>query len=138
MPHPKHRVVVYDVKPSPTDENPVYFRQAPLRLLWNDAGLLLSRCSEFFNIFNPWPRTGVDITNLGVLGQIVLFFVTLGVTIFCIVALFFPFLLPLAVLAIATVIQLSNWFQGPHRRLRSGPDLTSVERRLFEHETWML
>jgi hypothetical protein len=140
---PLLRVEVYDVDPSsleqsPQDQNPVYLRDPPWRLLAYDFFLLLRKSHNFFNILNPLPAIGVDITFSGLMGQVLLVLITSMVMMFCVFATIFPIFWPLIPLTIWTVVKTSNWLQGPYRKLDSKPTLDGKTRRKYEHETWML
>jgi hypothetical protein len=133
----QHPVVVYDVDPSAPDDSPVYLRSHPLKLLTDDIGRIILNLPQFINILTSWPGIGTDITFCGLVGQGLLFVVTVLATIICIVANVFP-LGNLAIGgAIGAVVWSSNWLQGPARRLDSGPD-NRQRKIIYQHETWLL
>ncbi|OCF35065.1 hypothetical protein I316_03105 [Kwoniella heveanensis BCC8398] len=99
-------VAVYDVvNDDPTDETPVSFQvDSPIVMLWRDFWILVKNRRTLPLILSPLPSIGVDATAGGLMEQIGLVFVSILITILCLVSFFVGF--PMPVVAVGV---LSGW-----------------------------
>lgn len=106
-------MVVYDVESSQPDDNPIYLRQPPWKLILHDAHLIIKQSRLLLVVFTPFPKIGTDITWLGLFKQILLTVVSLVITAVSIASWVVGFPPPILTnLATFLVIQLSNKLQG--------------------------
>ena len=124
-------MIIYDVDSTQPVVNPVYLREPPWKILLADAYLVFQKAGLLPVVLSPLPVVGVDITWIGLLGQIALTAGSIGVSAVCLSSLLgFPAPL-LAVAVFYGFICLSNWIQGVNV-------LQSQGRADAGNEAWLL
>ncbi|KAL7420956.1 hypothetical protein Q5752_004910 [Cryptotrichosporon argae] len=131
-------VVVFDVDTTaadlpPGEDVPVYFRGSPSYLISNDLGIVLRNAWKIPLIFYPFPALGVDVSNSGVVQQVVATVASLALTAAVLASAALP-IAGLTAIALWLFIRFMNWVQGGTNRLVVSAAVPGEE--AFGNEEW--